>query len=76
MDGYLTSDQLAARIGIKRASVHRYRTRGDIPEPDEYVGRTPLWKSDRIEKWLAERPGQGWRKGATAMPKPAPNDAK
>lgn len=65
MDGYLTSDQLADKLGIKRGSVHRYRTRGDIPQPDEYVGRTPLWKETSIETWLAERPGQGWRKGKT-----------
>lgn len=65
MDGYLTSDQLADKLGIKRGSVHRYRTRGDIPQPDEYVGRTPLWKETSIDAWLTERPGQGWRKGKT-----------
>jgi predicted DNA-binding transcriptional regulator AlpA len=65
MNGYLTSDQLADRLGIKRASIHRYRTRGDIPEPDEYAGRTPLWAVVSIEKWEAERPGHGWRKGKT-----------
>lgn len=63
MDGYYTSQQLADLLGIKRASIHRYRTRGDIPDPDETVGRTPLWSKPRIDKWLAERPGHGWRKG-------------
>jgi hypothetical protein len=66
MEGFLTSDQLAARLGIQRGSVHRYRVRGDIPAPDEYVGRTPLWKVESIERWESERPGHGWRKGRTA----------
>ena len=68
MDGYLTPDQLAERLGIKRTTVHRYRTRGDIPEPDEYVGRTPLWSVGLIDAWLPERPGQGWRKGKHKQP--------
>ncbi len=63
MEGYLTADELAERLGIKRGSVHRYRVRGDLPEPDEHVGRTPLWKIDSIEAWEASRPGRGWRKG-------------
>jgi predicted DNA-binding transcriptional regulator AlpA len=66
MEGFLTSDQLAARLGIKRSSVHRYRTRGDIPEPDEYVGRTPLWAEASVDRW--ERPGHGWRKGQKRPP--------
>lgn len=65
MDGYLTSDQLAARLGIKRNSVHRYRVRGDIPVPDEYVGRTPLWAVASVERWEQERPGHGWRRGSS-----------
>lgn len=68
MDGYLTSDQLAAKLGIKRGSIHRYRTRGNIPAPDEYVGRTPLWREESVNKWMTERPGHGWRKGKTKAP--------
>ncbi len=59
MDGYLDSNQLADRLGIKRTSVHRYRVRGDIPQPDEYVGRTPMWTVETIERWEANRPGRG-----------------
>lgn len=65
MDGYLTSEQLANRLGVARESIHRYRTRGDIPEPDEIVGRSPVWKIETIERWEAVRPGHGWRKGKT-----------
>lgn len=63
MEGFLTTDQLAERLGIQRSSVYRYRTRGDIPEPDEYVGRTPLWSAKSVDAWLEQRPGHGWRKG-------------
>ncbi len=63
MEGYLTAEQLAERLGIKRGSVHRYRVRGALPPADEKVGRTPLWKVETIEAWEATRPGQGWRKG-------------
>jgi predicted DNA-binding transcriptional regulator AlpA len=66
MDGYLTSAELASRIGIKPSSVYRYRMRGDIPAPDEYAGRTPLWREKTITDWEAQRPGHGWRKGKTA----------
>lgn len=71
MDGYLTNADLAELLGIKLGSVHRYRVRGDIPPPDEYVGRTPLWKQKTIDEWLKNRPGHGWRKGQTTE-EPAP----
>lgn len=61
--GYLTADELAQRLGIQRTSVHRYRSRGDLPEPDEYAGRTPLWATSSVDAWLEQRPGHGWRKG-------------
>lgn len=64
MEGFLTSDQLAARLGIKRDSIYRMHTRGDLPEP-ERLGRTPVWPIASIEAWEKSRPGHGWRKGQT-----------
>lgn len=32
---------------------------GDMPAPDEHFGRTPVWKATTIDRWLAQRPGQG-----------------
>lgn len=75
MRDYYDSAQLAELLGIKRTSVHRYRTRGDIPEPDEYVGRTPVWKHTRIDEWLKSRPGHGWRKGVVKQPQ-TPDDQR
>lgn len=66
MEGFLTAEQLAARLGIKRGSIYRMHTRGDLPEPAEKVGRTPLWSVATIDAWMAARPGHGWRKGQQA----------
>lgn len=62
MTDYLDSAAIAARLGIKPTSVHRMRSRGDLPEPDRMVGRTPTWRAATIDAWQASRPGHGWRK--------------
>jgi predicted DNA-binding transcriptional regulator AlpA len=62
MEGFLTSDQLADRLGVKTSSIYRMHTRGDLPNPEK-VGRTPLWPVAVIETWEQSRPGHGWRKG-------------
>jgi predicted DNA-binding transcriptional regulator AlpA len=69
MEGYLTTSDIADRLGIQRESVHRYLTRGDIPQPDERAGRTLLWRVDTIEEWIAGRPGHAWRKGQAKGPR-------
>lgn len=55
----LTTAEVAELAGISPASVHRYRLRGAVPEPDGYVGRTPWWKRETIDEWLATRPKPG-----------------
>jgi predicted DNA-binding transcriptional regulator AlpA len=67
MEGFLTTDQLAARLGIQRASIYRMHTRGNLPKPEK-VGRTPLWPVAVIETWEMDRPGHGWRKGKKRPP--------
>jgi predicted DNA-binding transcriptional regulator AlpA len=62
VDGFLTTDEVAKRIGVAPGTVHTYKKRGTLPPPDDYVGRTPLWAALTIEQWIAQRPGQGWRK--------------
>jgi predicted DNA-binding transcriptional regulator AlpA len=63
LDDALDPGKVAALLGIKRASVHRYTQRGDIPPPDGYLGSTPYWYRTTIDAWRKARPGQGWRKG-------------
>ena len=62
MEGFLTTDQLAARLGVQRASIYRMHTRGDLPQPEK-IGRTPVWSAASIDAWEQSRPGHGWRKG-------------
>lgn len=62
---------IALALGVEVTTVRQYlkaaRARraageerpGDMPEPDEILGRTPVWKPETIEKWLERRPGKG-----------------
>ena len=57
----LSAAQLAELAGVSKATLDTYRHRGLLPEPQVIVGRTPLWARPIATRWLAERPGQGWR---------------
>ena len=57
----LSAAQLAELAGVSKATLDTYRHRGLLPEPQVVVGRTPLWARPIAARWLAERPGQGWR---------------
>lgn len=61
MDGYLTVEQVAERLGVKSATVRQYHWRGDMPPADGRVGNSPIWKTETIERW--RRPGRGRRPG-------------
>ncbi|WP_329013286.1 hypothetical protein OG271_04110 [Micromonospora rifamycinica] len=74
MTDYLDSTDLAARLGVKVASIHRMRTRGDLPKPDRMIGRSPAWRPATIDAWQASRPGHGWRGSSTDPAPPAPVD--
>lgn len=65
MTDYLDSSDLATRLGIKVDSVHRMRHRGDLPNPDRMIGRSPAWLPATIDRWQANRPGHGWRGRST-----------
>jgi hypothetical protein len=61
-----TMDDIAAYLGVKVASVRRYRARprerGGLPPEDRMIGRTPVWRPATIIRWHEhERRGQGWR---------------
>lgn len=55
----LTTDDVAVILGVSVASVRQYATRGDLPEPDGYLSRTPWWRPETILAWRDARPGQG-----------------
>lgn len=67
--------QIADRLGVSAATVHKWQQRAHtdppesrripIPPPDGYVSKTPWWIWHRIETWAA----------ATGRLQPANNDA-
>lgn len=58
--------ELSASTGLKPTTLSNYARRGYMPAPDGHVGRTPWWWKSTVDTWLANRPGQAWRKGKTA----------
>lgn len=58
----LTMAEAAVIADMPYDSFRRYRVRGVVPEPDGYVGRTPWWRRETIEKWAAVRPRRGGRR--------------
>lgn len=57
----LDSEAVATWLGVKRESVTRMKARGDLPEPDEVFGRSPVWRVSTIIEWQASRPGRTGR---------------
>jgi hypothetical protein len=57
----LTVGDIADAAGVSKATIDSYRYRGYLPEPQVTRGRTPLWSRPVVSRWLATRPGSGWR---------------
>ena len=56
--GYLTSDQVAARLDVQRQSVYNLVNRvADFPKPVK-VGRASLWAEAEIDAWRAKHPAR------------------
>lgn len=58
--------EIAARLGVRRATVDQWGWRGLLPEPDFTVGGRPAWRWGTIEEW-ARRTGR--------MSQPSASDA-
>ena len=41
--------------GLSRASVYRFLAGGVFPRPIHIGERSPRWRSETIESWIAER---------------------
>lgn len=54
-----TIPDIAAYLRVKPKTVTGYRTRGQMIEEDEKIGRTPVWKPARIIAWHQSRPHPG-----------------
>ncbi len=71
-----TTSDVAAYLGLRVGTVSSYRRRGQMPAPDNTIGRTHIWKPARIIAWHKSRP----RPGVGGRPVPpaesAPGQAK
>ncbi|EEZ90321.1 hypothetical protein HMPREF0578_0227 [Mobiluncus mulieris 28-1] len=56
---FLATKQVAARIGVKPATLSRYK----LPEPDAVIGEGQRavkgWLPETIDAWNLARPGRG-----------------
>lgn len=53
---YLSSRQVAEKIGEKPATLRQWRKRGKFPEPDLQPSvQAPMWAESTVDKWLKER---------------------
>ncbi len=59
LDDLLDTSDVAELVGVKVPTIRTYLHRGDMPKPDRVIGRSPVWRRETIDAWLAERPGRG-----------------
>lgn len=53
---YLTDKQVAARYGVDRAAIWRWRrTDPDFPDPVKLTPGTTRWRIDELEAWESAR---------------------
>lgn len=48
---YWTTADVAAYLGVRVQTVSAYRQRGQMPEPDTWIGRRPAWRPATITAW-------------------------
>lgn len=52
---YMTTEGVANLLGVQRQTIASYLSRGQMPPPDEMIGRTPVWKPATISRWKLKR---------------------
>lgn len=50
----LGAGEVAELLMVERETVHQWRRRGRLPEPDIIISGRPAWRRDRIEAWARE----------------------
>lgn len=46
--------EIAHRLGVRRQTVHQWRHRDVLPDPDWPLDVGPVWLWDTIERWARE----------------------
>ena len=52
---YITRKEIARKLGISMVTVHNWRNKKLMPEPDFKVENTVRWKTTTIDSWLESR---------------------
>lgn len=58
---YLSTSEFAARIGVHRHTLTKYK----LPPPDALIGTVRGWLPETVDAWQARRPGRGARTAGT-----------
>lgn len=53
-DRLLSTSDVGRRLGVGRERGRQIVNRDDFPDAKQQVGRTRLWRSSDVEKWVAE----------------------
>lgn len=49
---------LAEMLGVSEEAIRVRKHRGNLPEPDWFVGRSPVWKPETIEEYRRTHAGR------------------
>jgi len=50
-EDFLTVADISRLYGIGEKTITSYKARGQMPQPDLQVGRTPVWKLSTLIAW-------------------------
>jgi excisionase family DNA binding protein len=64
---YMSGDEVAALLGVKKATLYAYVSRGLLQSYRQAVGRRRLYRRDDIERLRTVRPEQA-PQGHTSLP--------
>ena len=75
-EAWWTTTEVAAYLGVRLGTVSTYRKRGQMPAPDLTVGRTHMWRPERIIEWHRSRPRPGVGGRSSGGRDDGPTDSK
>ena len=52
---YWDAPEIARKLGVHRATIHRWVRRGDFPAPVYLTPMKPVWSDATYQAWLDER---------------------
>ncbi len=52
---YLSTNDIAVRLGVTHGAVSHMKRRGQLPEPDALIADRYGWTEKTVEKWEANR---------------------